>query len=56
MSKVLKRVVSECRFVANTLVEAMAHPRSTSEIDKRTGRVISRNGHLKVAAKPDRHR
>ena len=44
MGNVIERMASECRFFANTLKEALVHPRSTSEIDKRTGHVVLRNG------------
>lgn len=37
------RVFVETRFIANTLKEALLHPLSTSVIDKRTGRLISRD-------------
>ncbi|MCH8109946.1 MAG: hypothetical protein IIB15_07440 [Chloroflexi bacterium] len=32
------------RFYINTIKEALLHPLSTSTLDKRTGRVIARNG------------
>ena len=32
------------RFYINTIKEALFHPLSTSTLDKRTGRVIARNG------------
>lgn len=45
MHRAIERVASECRFVANTFREACVHPRSTSVIDKRSGKLISRHGH-----------
>ena len=44
MGKLIERMASECRFFANTLKEAMVHPMATSVIDKRTGRVVLRDG------------
>lgn len=40
---VIVRVGAEAKFVANTIKEAVVHPLSTSVIDKRTGKVLSRN-------------
>ena len=41
---VVWRLWCEARFFWNTIKESMVHPFSTSYIDKRTGKLVSRGG------------
>lgn len=44
ITTIKRRIVAETSFVSNTLKEAILHPRTTSTLDKQTGKVVGRGG------------